>query len=128
MRLAKSDATSWRMQHYSNLLVWRKAQALAVRVDESLEERKRTDHSGVSAQARRAALSIPTNIAEGCGRGSDKDFARFVHIAIGSTSELESQLEFMATRKLIASSESDALRTQVREVRRMLCGLLKRLS
>lgn len=116
------------MQHYSNLLVWQKAHTLAVRVDESLEQRKHRDRSGVTAQARRAALSIPANIAEGSGRGSDRDFARFVHIAIGSTSELESQLEFMAARKLLKSSDSDALRTQAREVRRMLCGLLKRLS
>jgi len=116
------------MQHYSNLLVWQKAHALAVRVDESLEQCKRRDHSGVTAQARRAALSIPANIAEGCGRGSDKDFARFVHIAIGSTGELEYQLEFMAARKLLTSSDSHTLRTQVREIRRMLCGLLKKLS
>ena len=116
------------MQHYSNLLVWQKAHALAVRVDESFEQCKRRDHSGVTAQARRAALSIPANIAEGCGRSSDKDFARFVHFAIGSTSELESELEFMAARKLLTSGESDAMRAQAREIRRMLCGLLKKLS
>lgn len=116
------------MQHYSNLRVWQEAHALAVRVDESIEQCKRRDGSGVAAQARRAALSIPANIAEGCGRGSDRDFARFVHIAIGSTSELEYQLEFMAARKLLTNGDSHTLRTQVREIRRMLCGLLKKLS
>ncbi|MGH7696131.1 MAG: four helix bundle protein [Gemmatimonadaceae bacterium] len=116
------------MQHYSNLLVWQKAHALAVRIDASVEQCKRKDRSGVTAQARRAALSIPANIAEGCGRGSDQDFARFVHIAIGSTSELEYHLEFMAARKILTSGESATLRTHVREIRRMLCGLLKKLS
>ncbi|HEV8361979.1 MAG TPA: four helix bundle protein, partial [Gemmatimonadaceae bacterium] len=102
------------MQHYSNLLVWQKAHALAVRIDESIEQCKRKDRSGVTAQARRAALSIPANIAEGSGRGSDKDFARFVHIAIGSTSELEYHLEFMSARKLLTSTDSNTLRTQAR--------------
>ena len=115
------------MQQYSNLLVWQKSHALAVRVDEAIERCKRRDRSGVSSQARRAALSIPTNIAEGCGRGSDRDFARFVHIAIGSTNELEYHLQFMAARHLIALSDSEKMRNQVREIRKMLFGLLKKL-
>jgi four helix bundle protein len=115
------------VQHYSNLLVWRKAHALAVSIHELTERYARRDRSGAIGQVRRSALSIPSNIAEGCGRRTNREFARFLHIAVGSTSEVEYQLEYMAAIKLLPVSDSDSLRERVREIRRMLYGLLKKL-
>lgn len=115
------------MQPYSNLLVWQKAHALAVRIHETTERMARRDRSGAVAQARRSALSIASNIAEGCGRETNREFARFLHIAVGSSNELEYQLEYMSAIKVLSAVDSEALRERVREVRRMLYGLLKKL-
>lgn len=116
------------MQNHRNLAVWQKAHALAVAVNDLVRPIERRDRSGFSSQARRAALSIPSNIAEGCGRQSNRDLAKFLQIAIASATELEYQLEFAAATKLVAESTTDPLRTQTIEVRRMLFGLLKRVK
>ena len=127
MMRAACVPSSCRMQHYSNLLVWQKSHALAVRVHESTERLARRDRSGSIAQARRSALSIPSNIAEGCGRQGNREFARFLHVAVGSSNELEYQLQYMSAIKILAEADSESLRERVREIRRMLYGLLKKL-
>ena len=76
---------------------------------------------------RRAALSIPSNIVEGSSRAGDRDFAKFLQIAIGSASELEYQLSFAAAVSLIPQRECDERMREVVEVRRMLIALLKKL-
>jgi four helix bundle protein len=76
---------------------------------------------------RRAALSIPANIVEGSSRAGDRDFAKFVQIAIGSASELEYHLHFAGAISLISPSECDDRQREVVEVRRMLIALLKKL-
>ncbi len=76
---------------------------------------------------RRAALSIPSNIVEGSSRAGDRDFAKFIQIAIGSASELEYQLHFAGAVGLISKSECEARQEEVVQVRRMLIALLKTL-
>ena len=114
------------MQNYRNLLVWQKAHALAVSV-KHVTDGVRRDRTGAVVQARRSALSIPSNIAEGCNRASDRDFAKFVQIAIASSSELEYQLEYLRDTGILSRPAGKTLLLQVVEVRRMLYGLLKRL-
>ena len=116
------------MQDYRKLKVFEKARRLAIRVDETMQELARRDKSGLATQARRAALSIPSNIAEGCGRRSDREFARFIHVAIGSANELQYQLEHATDTKRIPDAEAKDLRQRAIEVRRMLYGLLKKLG
>ena len=116
------------MQDFRNLLVWQKAHRLAVDVDHKTKSAVRLDRSGCISQARRAALSIPSNVAEGCGRQTNRDFAKFLQIAIGSASELEYQIQFALDTALISSSDCKALGEQVVEVRRMLYGLLRRVQ
>lgn len=116
------------MQNFRNLAVWRKAHALAVRINHVTQPLVRSDRSGLVSQARRSALSIASNIAEGCGRSTDRDFAKFVHVAIASACELEYQLEFASDTRLLERSDTQRLSAQVIEVRRMLYGLLKRLD
>lgn len=116
------------MQDYHKLKVFEKARRLAIRVDEVMQDLARRDKSGFTSQARRAALSIPSNIAEGCGRRTNREFARFVYVAIGSANELEYQLEYAIDTKRMSGSEGDQLRQRAVEVRRMLYGLLKKLD
>ncbi|MDP1677631.1 MAG: four helix bundle protein [Bacteroidota bacterium] len=77
------------MQNLKNLLVWQKAHLLVKEVYVVSNDFPKEELYGITSQLRRAAVSIPTNIAEGSGRGSDADFKRFLQIAFGSTSEVE---------------------------------------
>ncbi|MEN8114522.1 MAG: four helix bundle protein [Actinomycetota bacterium] len=82
---------------------------------------------GLISQMQRSAVSIPTDIAEGSGRFSDRNFARFVAIAIGSSNELEYLLLLSGDMGLGEAAAARAMRGQVIEVRRMLLSLHKRL-
>jgi four helix bundle protein len=110
------------------LLVWQRAHVLAVRVYRVSRQLARADRSGVASQLQRAAQSIRANIAEGCSRSSNRDFARFLQIAIASASEVEDHLQFARDVELLAPNDAAPLLAQVVEVRRMLYGLLKRVQ
>jgi len=88
----------------------------------------REETYGLTSQVRRSAISIPTNIAEGCGRDGHPDFARFLTIALGSASELEYQLLLARDLQLLADSDHARLCLDVAEVKRMLTGLIQRLK
>ena len=82
---------------------------------------------GLTSQMRRAASSVPTNLAEGCGRGSDPDFARFVQIGMGSACELEYQLILANDLGYLPTDDYPKFDADVQEVKRMLASLLSRL-
>ena len=115
------------MQSYRRLVVWHKAHALAVNVHRLTESIATTGNAGLVNQLRRAALSIPTNIAEGSSRPTDKDFAKFLHIAFASTTEVEYHLEFAAAVSIIPEHEFLNRQRELVEVRKMLSGLVKYL-
>ena len=77
------------MRDFRNLQVWGKSHDLTLTIYELTSEFPRNEIYGLTSQIRRACASIPTNIAEGCGRESPADFARFLQIAMGSASETE---------------------------------------
>ena len=85
-------------------------------------------HASLRSQITRTAMSVPTNIVEGCGQQSTREFGRFLRIALNSTSELEYHL--LAARDLgaVRASDSLTLTSQVIEVRKMLYGLLRYLA
>jgi four helix bundle protein len=115
------------VQNYRQLLVWRKAHALALNVHRVSGSIPRRDNAGLVGQIRSAALSIPANIAEGSARLTDRDFGKFLQIAIASTTELEYHLHFVADAGLLPASDFIACHRQLIEVRRMLVGLLRRV-
>jgi four helix bundle protein len=115
------------MQNYRHLIAWQKAHLSAVNVHRSTESIPRSGNAGLIGQIRRAALSIPANLAEGCARSSDADFAKFIQIAVGSSSELEYHLQFACDTALIHRAEFEARQREIVEVRRMMIGLLKKL-
>ncbi len=80
------------MRSFHTLKVWQKSHELVLHVYTATGTFPREEIYGLTSQLRRAAASIPTNIAEGCGRNSTSDFLRFLHIAAGSASELEYHL------------------------------------
>ena len=82
-------------------------------------------NAGLIGQLQRAALSIPANIAEGASRATDRDFAKFLQVALASTTEVEYHLEFAADAAIISRGEFMLRQQEVIEVRRMLTGLVK---
>jgi four helix bundle protein len=80
------------MKNFRELKVWGKSHQLTLAVYKATTTFPREEEYGLTSQLRRACASVPANIAEGCGRGSEADFARFLQIAMGSASELEYHL------------------------------------
>jgi four helix bundle protein len=115
------------MQPFQQLEVWRLSHALALNIQQLSRSIPRAENSGLISQLRRSAQSIPANIAEGCGRNSQREFATFLQIAVGSCSELEYHLLFCADAELVQRVECDARIADVAQARRMLIGLLKRV-
>ena len=115
------------MRAFRELLVWQKAHALTLALYRTTKDFPRDERFGLTAQARRTAASVPANIAEGCGRRTAADFARFVQIALGSASELEYHLVLAADLGILPHDEYSELEGAVIEVKRMLTGLIKKL-
>jgi four helix bundle protein len=115
------------VKDFRTLLVWQKAHALTIETYRLTAGFPKDELYGLTSQMRRAAASIPTNIAEGCGRGSDADFARFLQIALGSASELEYQLILARDLGYVIPERHAALEGSVTEVKRMLTAFLQRL-
>jgi four helix bundle protein len=113
------------MQNYRRLSVWRKAHAAALNVHRLTERIPRGRNAGLIGQLQRAALSIPANIAEGASRATDRDFAKFLQVALASTTEVEYHLEFAADAAIIPRCEFVLRQRELIEVRRMLTGLVK---
>src|SRR5438132_10743024 len=91
------------MQDFRNLRVWEKSHELNLRIADLVDGYPQKELFVLTFQMRKSAGSVPTNIAEGCGQGSDAGFARFLQIAMGSACELEYQLIFSRDRKYITA-------------------------
>ncbi|MDI6854869.1 MAG: four helix bundle protein [Deltaproteobacteria bacterium] len=88
----------------------------------------RTELYGLTTQIRRSCASIPANIAEGCGRNSDAEFARFLKIAMGSACELEYQLLLARDLQFLNNSDYVKLDKGTPEIKQMLATLIKKLK
>ena len=115
------------MQDFRNLEVWKKAHLLTLDVYRLTERFPRTEVFGLSIQLRRGAASIPTNLAEGCGR-AQAEFGRFLQVAFGSACEVEYQLLLSRDLELITNEQYEDVVGKLLEVKRMLHGLLKRVQ
>jgi four helix bundle protein len=115
------------MQDFEKLVVWRRAQALSLGVDRLVRERMRDGSATLRSQLSRAADSVGANIAEGCGASSQREFARFLDIAIKSTSETQHHLLSALDRELLPGPECAKLTDEASQIRRMLYALRKRV-
>jgi four helix bundle protein len=108
------------MQDFRNLKVWQKAHALTLEVYRCTQTFPADERFGLTTQLRRSCASVPANLAEGCARGGDTDFARFVNIAASSASEADYHLLLARDLDYLDNSAYDPLLDQVSEVKRML--------
>jgi four helix bundle protein len=116
------------MQDFRALKVWQKAHALTLSVYRVTATFPREERYGLTSQVRRAGSSIAANLAEGCGRTGDTEFARFCSIAMGSASELDYHLLLARDLKFIRPAEYESLAPCVSEVKRMLTALRQKLK
>jgi four helix bundle protein len=115
------------MKDFRTLNVWQKSHKLAVTVYQLTHDFPKEELYGITSQLRRAVISIPTNIAERCGRGSDKDFAKFVQIAIGSACESEYLILLSNDLGFLKSNDVEQLIENICEIKKMLTSLVKNL-
>ena len=112
------------MSDFKDLKVWQKAHALAVAVNRAAKTSRGSADAELRNQMKRAATSIPANIAEGRGKGSDKEQVRFLRISAGSAYELEAHLTIARDIDFLRPARANQLIDQVVEVRKMLFGLI----
>ena len=110
----------FRMRDFHNLGIWKRGHQLTLDVYQATKSFPSEEMFGLTSQLRRAVSSIPTNIAEGCGRGSNKEFARFLQIAIGSTSEVEYELLLANSLNYINDTDYQKLSDETIAVRKMI--------
>ena len=116
------------MQDFRSLKVWEKAHALVIAVYTATQRFPKEEIYGLTSQIRRAAVSIPANIAEGCGKEGDVEFRRYLLIAMGSASELEYLLMLAHDLKYLEGTNYQSLHESVIEIRRMLNSFIVKLK
>ena len=116
------------MKDFHELKVWQKAHQLTLEVYRITAAFPREELYGLTSQIRRACSSIATNLAEGCGRNGDMEFARFCSMAMGSASELEYHLLLAKDLKLIKPVDYQELDQRATELKRMLTALMQKLN
>jgi four helix bundle protein len=109
---------------YRDLLVWQKAIALVTEIYELTEKFPKSETYGLTSQMQRAAIAIPSNIAEGQKRGHRKEFLQFLYISYGSGAELETQLEICRRLHRIKDFDYNGVMLKLNEIMKMLNGLI----
>ena len=108
------------MRDFHKLIIWQRSHQLALKVYSISKLFPKDELFGLTSQIRRAVSSIPTNIAEGCGRSSNKDFAHFLQIAIGSAAEVEYELLLAHDLNYINENDYQTLTEETVAVRKMI--------
>ena len=116
------------MKDFKSLKVWQKGIKLVVDIYKISNLFPIQEEYGLTSQIRRSAVSIPSNIAEGSGRSSDKDFNRFLEISLGSSFELETQIIIAHELQFLSDLDFNHLTEKVQEEQKMITGLQKSLK
>ena len=116
------------MRDFRGLQVWERSHGLTLRIYELTSQFPREEIYGLISQIRRACASIPTNIAEGCGRESRADFARYLQIAMGSASETEYLILLAHDLKYLNANQCAELIDTIVSIKKMLIGLLRNIK
>jgi len=116
------------MKDFKKLKVWQNGIRLVVDIYKTSKNFPTEELYGLTSQIRRSAVSVPSNIAEGSGRNSDKKFNRFLNISLGSSFELETQIIIAHELEFLSNIEFDNLTEKVQEEQKMINGLQKSLN
>ncbi len=116
------------MQDFRNLKVWEKSHQLTLQIYQITKSFPKEELYGLTSQIGRASSSIPTNIAEGCGRDGGRDFSRFLQIAMGSATEVEYLILLCKDIQLLPLETYEQLQKEVTAIKRMLTSFIKKLK
>ncbi len=116
------------MAHHKDLIVWQASVDLVTIIYKLSNEFPKDELYGLTSQIRRAAISIPSNIAEGCGRNHNKELIQFLYIALGSFSELETQIIVAKNIGYIKEIDFNQLTEKLAEVGKLLVGFINSLK
>ena len=115
------------MNSHKDLIVWQKAMSFVEDIYGLTKGFPEEEKYGLTAQLRRASVSIPSNISEGAARNSKKEFEHFLYIGLGSVAEVETQLELARRLNYATDSAVETQLQNITEIRRMIQGLIGRL-
>lgn len=113
---------------FKNIEIWKRSMVFVEQVYSITANFPKHEQFGLTSQINRCAISIPSNIAEGSGRSTDKDFANFLRIALSSSFELETQLILSKNLKYINDEEFNKTVEELIEIQKMIIGFSKRLT
>jgi four helix bundle protein len=116
------------MKTHKNLQVWQKSIAFVTAIYELTRSFPKEEIYCIVSQLRRAAISIPSNIAEGSARKNTKEFMQFLYVSLGSAAELETQLIISMNLGYINENNANAFQNELEEIIKMLTGLIRSLS
>lgn len=116
------------MRNFRNYKVWEESHNLVIDVYRITKEFPNNEIYSLVSQMRHSVISIPTNIAEGSGKESEKDFARYISIAIGSSSEIDYLIELSKDLNYIDKDEYKSLNKKISDIRKQLFGFYKKLK
>ncbi len=116
------------MVNYKNYKVWEKSHSLVFEIYKILKVFPKEEQFNLVSQIRRAALSIPTNIAEGCGRETQKELIRFLYISSGSAHELDYLILISSELNIIPKEKAKSLLDEIDQIKKMLAGLIKKIK
>ena len=116
------------MSTFRNLLIWQKSMDLVTKIYSSTQQFPKEELFGLTSQIRRSAISIPSNIAEGYGRDSNKEYLRFLNISISSLFEMQTQLEIAKNINYINETDFNKIYEDSREIERMLTSFIKKIK
>lgn len=116
------------MKTFRDLLIWQKSMTLVTNAYILTSNFPKEELFGLSSQIRRCAISIPSNISEGFGRGTNEDYHRFLKISLGSLFELQTQIEIGLNLKYIPQSDFDKIFEESREIERMLSSFIRKIK
>ena len=116
------------MSNFRNLIIWQKAMNLVTKTYNTTKEFPKEEIFGLTSQIRRCSISIPSNIAEGHGRESNKEYLRFLNISISSLFELQTQLEIAKNIEYLTEDKFNNLYEDSREIERMLVSFISKIK
>ncbi len=116
------------MHNFKKLEIWKRAVALVTEVYQLTQAYPQHEVFGLTSQTRRAATSIPLNISEGSAKSSDKDFARFLEIAVGSSFELETSLIIASNLSYISNDMLEEFQVKIGELQKMIFAFVNGLK
>ncbi|MCW5910544.1 MAG: four helix bundle protein [Cyclobacteriaceae bacterium] len=116
------------MHNFKELKVWQNARAFVKEIYLSTNTFPAEEKYGLISQMRRSAVSIPSNIAEGSGRRTDKDFVYFLNVSLGSAYELQTLLFLSQDLDLLNNEKTELLNSSLEEIQKMIYGLIKTIK